>query len=163
MNNKRLIFIVLSLVGLLAVVAAVVYVLLVLPKKSQTVVDPYATNDTYVYEDAPHADPAMVGKWQNSANPQWFKVYYDDYDGDGYYWGKEWNEGEDVHEEDLQYHGNGWYRWRRDGKKLTELHTMDMRDMPIAKQWRVKTDKDSLYLSEPEQRKQFFSFSRVDD
>ena len=162
MNKKRIIFILLSLVGLLAV-AAVVYVLLVLPKHSQTTIDPYATNDNYVFEvDAPPADPAMVGKWQNSDNPQWYKVYYDDYDGDGYYWGKEWNEDEDVFEEDLQYHGNGWYRWRRDGKQLVELHTMDMRDVPIAKQWRVKTEKDSLVLFEPEQRKQYYSFSRAD-
>ena len=34
----------------------------------------------FAIEEIPHADPMIVGKWHNSANPQWYKVYYDDFD-----------------------------------------------------------------------------------
>lgn len=27
----------------------------------------------------PSADPLIVGRWINTANPQWHKAYYDDY------------------------------------------------------------------------------------
>ena len=95
-------------------------------------------NDGYAIEEIPHADSLIVGKWQNSNNPQWYKVYYDDYDEDErLFWGKEWDESEDVYEEDLNYHGNGWFRWERRGGELLEYSTMDACDVPIAKIYKV--------------------------
>lgn len=117
----------------------------------------------YVEENLPHADPFLVGKWQNDLNPQWFKVYYDDYDEDeGYFWGKEWDEADDVQEEDLVYHGNGWFRWKKEGKLLTELHTMDVQDVPIPKQWDVQVPASGhLILTDPNVRKCQYNFSRA--
>lgn len=103
----------------------------------------------YAEEDIPHADPAIVGKWQNTANPQWFKVYYDDYDDEGYFWGKEWDEAENVMEEDLNYHGNGWFRWCKQGKELQELHAMDITETIIPKIYqKLRSSNDSLLLKE---------------
>ena len=48
-------------------------------------------------------------------------------DETGYLYGREWDEAEDVFEEDLQPHGNGWFKYKFeivDGK-LTEIHLMD--------------------------------------
>ena len=117
----------------------------------------------YAEEDIPHADPAIVGKWQNNVNPQWFRVYYDDYDGDGFFWGKEWDEADDVHEEDLNYHGNGWFRWRRDGKQLLEMHTMDVHDVPIPKCWKVHTESlpQNLILTSIDANNNCLQFTRM--
>lgn len=128
-----------------------------------------ATTDAggFAVLEVPTADPLMVGKWQNAENPQWYKVYYDDYDDDyGYFWGKEWDEAEDVREEDLNYHGNGWFRWRKENNRLTELHTMDAQDLPIEKNWLIKhlsarTPNDSMIITNEKRRAQCFHFTRV--
>lgn len=127
------------------------------------------TTDTksFAVLELPAADPLMVGKWQNAENPKWYKVYYDDPDDEeGFFWGKEWNEADDTLEEDLMYHGNGWFRWREDGKLLTELHTMDVRSVPIAKIWKVqhfssRTPNDSLILTEADRKTHHYHFVRV--
>lgn len=125
------------------------------------------TNAHVVFQDEqPTADPALVGKWVNAENPQWFKIYLDDYDDEeGYFWGKEWNEAEDVREEDLSYHGNGWFRWRKEGNQLVELHTMDVHDIPVPKTWScrhlsARQSDDSLILISNE-RNNAFHFSRL--
>ena len=91
-----------------------------------TTSDGFSTDAVIIMEDEmPEADPMIVGKWQSSDNPQWYKVYYDDYDEDEQlFWGKEWDESEDVLEEDLKYHGNGWFRWEKKGKELCEYSTL---------------------------------------
>jgi len=121
----------------------------------------------FAIEEIPSADPALVGKWSCAENPQWYKVYYDDYDDDyGFFWGKEWDESDEVFEEDLMYHGNGWFRWRKDNNQLTELHTMDANDLPIPKMWFIKflsirTPNDSLVMINSERKAQSFHFTRV--
>ena len=159
MQNKRLILICLIVALALAVAATVVLVVL---SRTGWVDSGPSTNDVYYYEDGtPKADPAIVGTWQNAQNPGWFKVYYDDYDGDGYYWGKEWDEADDVFEEDLTYHGNGWFRWRKEGKNLKELHRMDLSDAVIPKVWTLKTKPDSLLLFHQTNKKVCDRFGRV--
>ena len=107
--------------------------------------DPNNTNYNYIFdEDDPHADPRLVGKWQNIDNPQWYKMYLDDYDEDGYFWGKEWDESEDVFEEDLKYHGNGWFRWKRDKKEVQEIASTDEFRFTVSKNYAVKIGKDSV-------------------
>ena len=155
--------------------------------------DPNNTNTNIKFDDGtPPADSAIVGKWHSTDKPGWYKVYLDDYDDDGYYWGKEWDESEDVYETDLTYHGNGWFRWRRDGKQLTEIHLMSIKsEVPITKTWNVSTypptDRkqrhkffrgrkqkdsnqidftqvtDSLILTEPDFAKRVRRFARVSD
>lgn len=120
-------------------------------------------NDGYAIEEIPHADSLIVGKWRNSENPQWYKVYYDDYDEyERLFWGKEWDESEDVYEEYLNYHGNGWFRWEKKGNTLYEYATMDVRDVPIAKLYTLLlSSNDSLAYCEQAHRQFCFHFSRV--
>ena len=159
MHNKRLILFCLIVALSLAIAATV---LLVMLSRSGWSGSGPATNDVYYYQDeAPPADPLIVGTWQNTRNPGWYKVYYDDYDSDGYYWGKEWDEAEDVFEEDLSYHGNGWFRWRKEGKNLKELHHMDVNQAVIPKLWRIQTKPDSLLLYSTENKKHCDRFGRV--
>lgn len=158
---------VICLVSLLVAGAAAVYVVHSRSTEEKEIEAPKEkTNMHLSFEDnIPPADPALVGKWQNTINPQWYKVYYDDYDDEGYYWGKEWNEADDVQEEDLNYHGNGWFRWKKDGKQLIEMHTMDVQDVPIPKIWNVKhlthrEPNDSLVMIDPNRKSQTLTFRR---
>ena len=113
--------------------------------------------------EVPQADPLIVGKWQNTANPKWYKMYFDDFDEDEkLFWGKEWNEAEDVTEEDLKYHGNGWFRWEKKGDVLREYATMDVRDVPIHKAYSILlSTSDSLVYNELDYKKNIYRFSRV--
>jgi len=132
--------------------------------QGQDVTNDHPTNITNTFEDGtPPADPMLVGKWQNVQNPQWHKVYYDDYDEEQkLYWGKEWDENEDVMEEDLLYHGNGWFRWKKQGKVLHEYYTMDAQDIPIHREYRVcRSAADSLLFFEPDYPKDLFRFGKV--
>ena len=124
------------------------------------------TNPTDVHgtfdDGTPHADKRFVGEWHNADNPGWRRVYYDDYEADGYYWGKEWNEAEDVHEEDLGFHGNGWFLWKIDGKNMRELHCMDNTDVKVPKNYVFSTTTDgSLTLTDKKFKDTVFSFVRA--
>ena len=113
----------------------------------------HKTNAIIYFEgDVPPADPLMVGRWKNMDNTGWHKVYYDDDDGEGHYWGKEWDETDDVQEEDLAFHGNGWFRWIKSNDTLYEFSTMDFRDVPIAHIYFI-TAFDSMNISLAETNK----------
>lgn len=123
----------------------------------------FSTNaNAYFEDDIPPADPMIVGKWQNTDNPGWYKVYYDDYDEEEkLYWGKEWDETEDVQEEDLLYHGNGWFRWEKKGNQLCEYSTMDYRDVPIAKIYQIRhLSEDSISYFQEDFPKSELHFSK---
>jgi hypothetical protein len=117
----------------------------------------------YYVDNIFHADSMLVGKWQNADNPQWYKAYYDDYDEEAkLFWGKEWDEREDVMEEDLNYHGNGWFRWTKIGNALLEFATMDNRDVPIHREFRLRSPiSDSLIYIEPDYPKIVFRFYKT--
>lgn len=146
---------------LLAVSAAAVYYFLQSGEKENTILSTDGAG--YAEEEIPHADPLIVGKWQNTSNRGWYKVYYDDYDEDEkLFWGKEWDENEDVTEEDLRYHGNGWFRWEKKRKAIHEYATMDSRDMQIHRNYTLlKLTGDSLVYNETDHKKILFRFSRV--
>lgn len=113
----------------------------------------HKTNTVIYFEgEVPPADPLMVGRWKNMDNAGWHKVYYDDDDGEGHYWGKEWDESDDVLEEDLSFHGNGWFRWTKSNDTLYEYSTMDFRDVPIAHIYYI-TAFDSMNISMAETNK----------
>lgn len=116
-------------------------------------------------QSTPPADTLIVGKWSNKDNPKWFKVYYDDYDEEQcLYWGKEWDENEDIFEEDLKYHGNGWFRWKKEDGMLHEFATMDYRDVPIHRGYKiVKSTEDSLSYFEAERKSAILRFGKVND
>lgn len=126
--------------------------------------DNHYTNNMMIYDSGdPVADPMMVGVWQCVEKPQWYKAYYDDYDQKGYFWGKEWDEADDVMEEDLTYHGNGWFRWNKAGKELIELATMEMVDVGIKKEYIIKQkDRNTFNLTEKYYKDKSYNFRRVE-
>ena len=126
--------------------------------------DGHHTNNMMIYESGePKADEMMVGVWQCVEKPQWYKAYYDDYDQKGYFWGKEWDEAEDIMEEDLTYHGNGWFRWNKTGKELIELSTMEIVDVGIKKEYIIKQkDRSTFSLTEKYYKEKVFNFRRVE-
>ena len=78
------------------------------------------------------ADPRVVGRWHERDYPTHYRVYYDDAcDEHGFFWGKEWNEDDDVMEEDLIYHGNGWFKWRIEKKHFVEIHIDDQNNIQV--------------------------------
>jgi len=79
----------------------------------------------YYGDDAPEADERVVGRWQSEENPHWYRVYTSDWETEDYFWGKEWNEDEDVLETDLRWHGNGWFLWKLEGNTVSELVVTD--------------------------------------
>ena len=125
---------------------------------------PLPTNRAgYAVEESVHADSLIVGKWQNATNSQWYKVYYDDFDEERQlFWGKEWNEEEEVFEEDLNFHGNGWFRWERKGNILYEYATMDARDVPIHLKYKIQlSTPDTLVYYDTNRANILLHFSRV--
>ena len=167
MMQRKYLILILTFTAVVLLGAAVgIYVVHVSDRTEQVHPDKHPTNSHVAFEDdTPSADPAIVGKWQNSDNPKWYKVYYDDYDGDGFFWGKEWDESEDVQEEDLIYHGNGWFRWQKDKNQLLEMHTMDVQDTPIPKRWLVlsRSLPDSLILTNADRKSRCIRYGRVSD
>ena len=131
--------------------------------KEHVVVNTHPTDAPLFFDDSiPPADPLIVGKWSNTENPKWFKVYYDDYDEEQcLYWGKEWDESEDVLETDLRYHGNGWFRWKKQDGFIHEFATMDYRDVPIHRGYKIiLSTQDSLVYFEAERKAPALRFAR---
>ncbi len=71
----------------------------------------------------------LIGTWQNNANPQHYMVFtYETSDSitEGYHYGYEWDESEDVHKEDLVEHGNGWFEWKLEKTDLLYIELTDL-------------------------------------
>lgn len=165
--SRKQVLILIFVIAAIAVSAGIVWFVVAHTTKQEqrahVATNDHATHGAVVFEEGPpSADPIMVGKWQNTANKGWHKVYYDDYDEDQQlYWGKEWNEAEDVQEEDLDYHGNGWFRWEKRGNVLREYATMSTRDVPIHRGYAIrKLTGDSLIYYETDYKKVIFRFVR---
>ena len=173
MNRKTILFIVLALTAVVA--ASVVAWHMIYREQTPDNGDDIeqgeifiegTTDDIRFYkDDFPEADSLIVGKWQNIDNPQWYKVYYDDFDEEQrLFWGKEWDESDNVEETDLNYHGNGWFRWEKRDDILREYATMDAHDVPIYHGYRILlTDIDTLVCGEIGRKKNIFSFRRISD
>lgn len=82
-------------------------------------------------------DEMLLGKWQSLENEQWFRVYTDEEAKDGYYWGYEWDEADDVTEADLQKYGNGWFMWKKRGSKVMEFATADNKGQLIPRPYTI--------------------------
>ena len=82
----------------------------------------------------------LAGTWAEESNPQCYWVYTLSQDDTGeYYWGKTWDEAEDVSESDLEFHGNGWFKWSIAGNKLQQLHVMDISAALVPKSYTVSS------------------------
>lgn len=165
MKRKTLIITILSIL-LAAIAGTLVYIFVFTEKaedeiQDEIIINEFQTNVATYFEDAiPPADTLIVGRWSNSKNPKWHKVYYDDFDEDEQlYWGKEWDEKEDVNEEDLDYHGNGWFRWEKKGDILHEYATMSLRSVPIHREYAITvSNSDSLVYNETDYNDVVYTF-----
>ena len=163
-SSKRAIIISSSILAAVVFAAAVVWYRFHRESQPQenVVLNEHPTDRVFHECDIPSADPLIVGRWINTANPQWHKVYYDDYDEESeMFWGKEWDEAEDIYEEDLRFHGNGWFRWNKNGKELREFSTMDIKDMSIARIYILqRSTSDSLVYHERDYKREIFRFAK---
>lgn len=82
------------------------------------------TNGLIMFEDLA-LDTMMLGKWQHATDTGWYRVYTMEPAGDDFYWGREWNTEDDIFEEDLTPYGNGWFKWKKEGDNVIEIHMTD--------------------------------------
>lgn len=81
----------------------------------------------------------LLGRWQSG---QEYIVFYDDNAGDGYAWGKEWNEADGTQESDLVYHGNGWFRWKKGNDYIRTANATDISSAESAVDWKLSSLSD---------------------
>lgn len=107
----------------------------------------------------------LIGLWQRNETNEFVRFTDEQSDEEKYFYGREWDEGEDVHEEDLftRYqvdtlwnideqtqdtlgftldstllHGLGWFKYQLEAKgDLHELHLMDNKGAEIPKEYVV--------------------------
>lgn len=164
MKHKRLLIFSFSLLTICAAAFVVWHSMRPLSQKELIITNDFATDSPKYFEEGTHiVDKKIVGKWQNTDNPQWFKVYYEDYDKETKtFWGKEWDENEDVYETDLNYHGNGWFRWVRKNNLLHEYATMDNRDIPLYRKYQLsKSSQDKLIYFDPDFNNTVYRFQKI--
>lgn len=172
--KKKTIIIAVAVVAAIGIAAAFYLIRRNVSEHVEELGDEHQTAGVYDYAVEP-ADPYIVGLWQEASNPQWYKAYYDDAAEDGFYWGKEWQENDDVFEEDLAYHGNGWFKWKREKNELIELHVMTMSKAVVPKRWNITIKKnkmsdsrgiklvaDSIIFSEKEFSANKYRFGRIE-
>ena len=103
------------------------------------------TNGLVMFEDLA-LDTMMLGKWQHAIDTGWYRVYTMEPAGDDYYWGREWNTSDDILEEDLTPYGNGWFKWKKDGDNVVELHRTENQIVSVPYEYKM------LRLSNQEMR-----------
>lgn len=54
------------------------------------------------------------------------------------YYGKTWDEGDGVYEDQLTEKGNGWFKWGISGRDLSEIHFMEYGWADIPKIYTIK-------------------------
>lgn len=83
-------------------------------------------------------------------------------DNPGYMYGCEWDEADEIYEEDLEFHGNGWFKYLLEVKNLHELHLMDNHGAEIPKEYVVtKLTADRLEYYEKDMPSSKFTFTKV--
>lgn len=88
--------------------------------------------------DTTYTASDLSGTWTEETNPQCFWVYTLTKDDSGeYYWGKTWDESEGYTEEDLEFHGNGWFKWSIANNTITQLHMMNISQATVPKTYSV--------------------------
>lgn len=125
------------------------------PRRHQQAIE---TNKKVVYESEKVANPMLVGLWVENGTKH-YKIYLDDAcDEESYFWGKEWDEEQGIFEEDLTYHGNGWFKWSKTHDELTEIYLSDQGNMVIPTQYRIHQLNDSILVY---QSLRAFTYQRI--
>ena len=104
-------------------------------------------------------DDRMLGKWQHVIDTGWYRVYTMEPAGDDYYWGREWNTSDDIFEEDLNPYGNGWFKWKKEGDNVMELHMTDNQSASIPYQYQMQrlNNQEMRYKETSDNERQVFS------
>lgn len=108
----------------------------------------------------------VFGRWQNDDNSGEYWVYQSSTDESGdYFWGKTWDENDDVQESDLEgdFHGNGWFKWRLDKSDLTQIHMMTVSEAQVPKVYTITvlTNTTMKYQRYVGGVKESFTFTKV--
>lgn len=105
----------------------------------------------------------LQGLWEENNTQHYVRFTTEQSDEAGYLYGREWDEAEDTHEEDLQPYGNGWFKYKFETKgDLHEIHLMDNDGAVIPKEYIVTTLTDSkLEYYEKDRKNNKFYFSKV--
>ena len=105
----------------------------------------------------------LYGLWEENNTQHYVRFTKEQSDEAGYLYGREWNEAEDVFEEDLKEHGNGWFKYElKTTGTLTEIHLMDNGGAEIPKVYIVSKLTDSaLEYYEKDRVSSKFYFSKV--
>lgn len=132
--------------------------------KKNILEDSVKTNAIRRYKDDNVINSYVVGRWQNIDNKGWYCVFYEEVDEEGMCWGKEWDESENVLEEDLPFHRNGWFRWRIKDGVLHKFAVMNMSSAIIYKSYKVINMKNSMLVIQEELHdSNKYSFIRVNE
>lgn len=111
-----------------------VSILVVIMCLATSCIGPYP--DSYNKED-------LYGYWYNQAVvTDTCRFMRDQVQGESNYcWGKIWDGAQDVCESDLDqdYHGNGWFKWIVETKRLTEIHMMSVSTAAIPEVFTINT------------------------
>ena len=107
----------------------------------------------------------LYGTWQEDGKQAFVRFLTPEEDGvtgdySEYKYGYEWDEDEDVHPEDLTYHGNGWFEWKLETSELTQIHFMDNGGAEIPKIYTVNM-LNSSQLSYTDSFKKIHTFTKV--
>ncbi len=105
----------------------------------------------------------LQGLWQENNTEHFVRFTTEQSDEAGYLYGREWDEAEDIHEEDLLPHGNGWFKYLFETNgNLTEIHLMDNGGAEIPKVYIVsKLTSTTLEYYEKDHKSISFSFQKM--
>ena len=106
---------------------------------------------------------ALQALWLENNTQHYVRFTTEQSNETGYLYGREWDEAEDIYEEDLLPHGNGWFKYKFESNGgLHELHLMDNEGAEIPKEYIVSklTDTDLEYY-EKDYKSIKYRFSKV--
>lgn len=102
----------------------------------------------------------LIGLWQENGTQVYMRFTTEHDSAMQYQYGREWDEGDDVFEEDLKPYGNGWFKWKLVTTSLTQIHLMDNGGAQVPKVYTVSKLTTSE-LSYKDDMKLSHSFTKV--
>lgn len=97
--------------------------------------------------------------WLENGTQHYVRFTDEQSDRSGYFWGRQWDLSEDIHEEDLEPYGNGWFHYQLEKKgNLHEIHVMDNQGAVIPKEYVVSklTNTDLEYYESGDKKNKFY-------
>ena len=93
----------------------------------------------------------LQGKWCKDGAQDYRRFATDKASREGYYWGWEWDEGEDVQESDRTSHpqGNGWFMYTIQGDQLLEIEKTEYGWVDIPKVYIISELSDTKLIYYP--------------